>query len=98
MKTEAPKGGKRIGVSVTCATCGLQKQPRGRSAPMGMTMCNPKSPYNAYAGCDGYWREPLVGDLWPRETEMDWGYRFTHDGTREMTEQEIAKWEAERSA
>ena len=86
-------GPKRIGIRVECATCHRQKQPRGRSAPMDMEMCTPKARWNTYAGCEGYYEDPKVGDLWPRETEMDWGYRFTHDGTREMTAEEIKAWE-----
>lgn len=90
-----PEARKRIGISVECADCHRQKRPRGRSAPMGMVMCNPNGLNNIFAGCGGYWKEPLVGDLWPRETEMDWGYRFTLDGTREMTDAEVAEWKAE---
>lgn len=93
--TPTPEAKKRVGIAVECKVCRMTKQPRGRSAPIGHTMCNPRGLNNQYGGCEGYWQEPLVGDLWPRETEMDWGYRFTLDGTREMTDAEVAEWKAE---
>lgn len=55
---------KKIGVGVYCTTCGLRKCPRGRSAPM-IPMCNFE--------CEGYSTEPLIGDLWPGESEADFG-------------------------
>ena len=55
-----------VGTSVECTVCGLQKQPRGRSAPMEMTMCNFE--------CPGYNQEPQIGQLWPGETSENFGY------------------------
>jgi len=47
---------------VTCAVCGLRKQPRGRSAPL--EMANSLCEYD----CPGYLAEPLpVPHLWPSE-------------------------------
>ena len=64
----------KIGVRVNCAECGHQKKPRGRSAPLGVFMCEPE--------CSGYYREPLVGDLWPGETEEEFGYPCSDNGTQ----------------
>lgn len=71
----------KIGIYVACAICGRQKKPRGRSAPMEMMMCTPR--WMGGDGCDGYDLEPRVGDLWPRESEEDFGYPVGDDGTRE---------------
>jgi hypothetical protein len=37
--------------------------------------------------CHGYREEPKVGDLWPGESEADFGYPVSDDGTeiREAT-------------
>ena len=66
----------KIGVCVTCSECGQQKQPRGLSAPLGALYCQPE--------CHGYQMEPLVGDLWPGETEEDFGYPCSDHGTSEV--------------
>ena len=63
---------QRIGVRVECTECGLQKKPRGRSGPP-MPMCDDE--------CPGYSQEPRVGDLWPGETQEDFGYPVSADGT-----------------
>lgn len=70
----------KTGIYVTCLVCHRQKKPRGRSAPMGMSMCEDSSIFNPH-GCDGYAQEPRVGDLWPRETEEDFGYPCSDEGT-----------------
>lgn len=62
----------RVGVSVYCTTCRQEKQPRGRSAPLGMTLCS--------YGCSGYSQAPLAGDLWPGETEAEFGFPVSADG------------------
>lgn len=75
----------RIGISVTCRHCGRTKAPRGRSVPDAM--------YRSYCqgytidggGCIGWPDEPKMGDLWPGETEEDFGYPVSSDGTREVT-------------
>jgi len=36
--------------------------------------------------CKGYYEDPQVGDLWPRETEEDFGYPVGSDGTVEKEE------------
>jgi rubredoxin len=33
--------------------------------------------------CNGYREEPYAGSLWPGETEEDFGYPISADGTRE---------------
>lgn len=65
----------KIGIEITCPVCGLQKKPRGRSAPIEMAMCEPDT-------CPQYRAEPKVGDLWPGESEADFGHPATNDGTR----------------
>lgn len=45
---------------------------------MQLFMCSPDE-------CDGYDQEPLVGDLWPRETEEEFGYPVSPHGTQEET-------------
>lgn len=61
------------GIRVNCAKCGLMKQPRGRSAPFEMSYCN--------GDCPGYDEAPRSGDLWPGESEADFGYQAGNDGT-----------------
>jgi hypothetical protein len=65
----------KVGVHITCVICGLQKQPRGRSAPLGARYCNDE--------CPGYDALPNVGSLWPGETEEEFGYPVSSNGTRE---------------
>lgn len=47
--------------SPECQVCHLRKPPRGRSVPLEMTngMCG--------ADCDGYYKPPMAGHLWPGE-------------------------------
>jgi len=67
----------RIGIKVRCATCGKPKAPRGRSVPAATwdEWCN-------HGYCKGYFAEPLPGDLWPDETEDDFGYPVSPNATR----------------
>lgn len=53
------------GPLVECRTCGLRKNPRGRSAPMEManSLCDHE--------CDGYDEEPVPQELWPGERYGD---------------------------
>ena len=74
----------KVGIRVTCAACHRQKKPRGRSAPMGLIMCVPPDPGLVHYGCLGYDDAPFVGDLWPGETEEDFGYPCSDAGTKEM--------------
>lgn len=64
------------GVEVECVVCGKTKKPRGRSAPMQMSMCDSE--------CSGYWREPLVGSLWPGENEAEFGFPVGEIGIRRV--------------
>lgn len=64
----------KVGIAVQCARCFQRKCPRGRSAPIGSYMCD--------TDCPGYYAEPRVGDLWPEETEEDFGYPVSDDGTK----------------
>ena len=71
----------KVGIAVQCKVCGLTKQPRGRSAPLGLNLCESE--------CPGYYESPLVGDLWPGETEEDFGYPVLAWGTKEIKEPSI---------
>lgn len=55
-----------FGYKSVCTVCHRTKQPRGRSAPMEMRLCDYE--------CPGYRREPLPSELWPNESEADFGY------------------------
>lgn len=57
---------KEVGVAVTCTVCGQRKKPVGRSAPLGMYLCDDD--------CEGYRKEPYPGQLWPGETREEFGY------------------------
>jgi hypothetical protein len=39
--------------------------------------------------CKGYDLDPKVGDLWPGETEEEFGYPVRSDGTREAVPDSI---------
>ncbi len=49
------------GTEVECTVCLQIKEPLGRSAPLGMIMCNSVE-------CKGYYEEPRPSQLWPGET------------------------------
>lgn len=55
--------------AVECLTCGMRKNPRGRSAPLEManSLCDWE--------CPGYNEHPRPGHLWPNEElgEIDEG-------------------------
>ena len=57
-----------FGISVRCAVCDRTKKPRGRSAPIetASSLCDDD--------CRGYDSDPKPGDLWPGESEKDFGY------------------------
>lgn len=63
----------KVGVRVICTYCGQTKHPRGRSAPPVLDYCT----WN----CPGYERDPQVGDLWPGESEADFGFPARDAGT-----------------
>lgn len=68
----------KIGIAVYCTVCHLRKNPRGRSAPIAIanSLCD--------RDCEGYALEPRAGDLWPGETEEDFGYPIGPDGVEEL--------------
>lgn len=70
----------KVGIRVTCTVCRRSKQPRGRSAPIGMSYC--------YDRCPGYWQEPQPGDLWCGETDADFGYPCSDNATRPIDPEE----------
>jgi protein gp37 len=55
-----------VGDSAYCSTCKRRKKPVGRSAPMGMSLCDDE--------CTGYREAPSPSDLWPRESRREFGY------------------------
>ena len=57
---------EQVGVAVYCTVCHLRKKPRGRSAPIGLDMCDSE--------CPGYYEYPNPGELWPGETREEFGY------------------------
>jgi hypothetical protein len=67
----------KIGIQVTCTTCMRTKAPRGRSIPNAIisSMCD--------SNCVGFWNDPKPGDLWPGETEEDFGYPCSKNATKE---------------
>ena len=54
------------GYSVTCTVCGVTKKPWGRSAPLDSYYCDSDFP--------GFMQDPLSSNLWPGESEADFGY------------------------
>lgn len=66
----------KVGIDVRCETCSQSKQPVGRSAPMEARYCN--------SDCKGYYQPPYPGNLWPGETEEEFGYPVGRNGTREQ--------------
>jgi len=54
------------GHAVECIVCRRTKQPRGRSAPLGLSLCD--------SDCRGYRLDPFPGDLWPGETSTEFGF------------------------
>lgn len=63
----------KVGVVVRCAVCGGVKKPIGRSASLGTSHCDDE--------CPGYRLAPFVGSLWPGETDEDFGYPCSDEGT-----------------
>jgi hypothetical protein len=66
----------KVGIAVSCRQCGRQKAPRGRSTPLGMMLCE--------SDCSGYRADPMPGDLWPGETEEDFGYPIGGNATKDV--------------
>ena len=67
----------KIGIAVYCKLCHLRKKPRGRSAApeMANSLCDSE--------CPGWRLDPKPGDLWPGESEAEFGYRVGDDATEE---------------
>lgn len=65
----------KLGVAVYCTRCGLRKKPIGRSAPLALanSLCDDD--------CPGYRQEPIPGDLWPGETDKEFGFPVRDAGT-----------------
>ncbi len=64
----------KVGIAVTCTICHQTKQPRGRSAPLEAYLCN--------TDCPGFDQPPVSGDLWPGESEADFGFHVRDEGVR----------------
>jgi hypothetical protein len=56
-----------FGYRVTCVVCSVEKKPWGRSAPLDSYYCD--------SDCPGYMKEPLPSNLWPNESEADFGFK-----------------------
>lgn len=67
----------KVGISVECARCHRTKAPRGRSLSYHLSYCLPDE-------CPGYNLEPFAGDLFPGETDADFGYPCSDYGTRQL--------------
>lgn len=69
----------RVGISVECAACGRTKAPRGRSVPHEIAnyLCS-------HYDCEHFYEEPFPGDLWPGETEEEFGYPISGHATKEQ--------------
>lgn len=67
----------KVGIAVTCKHCGLRKKPRGRAAALEManSLCDDD--------CDGYDLHPYPGDLWPGETEEEFGFPISANATED---------------
>jgi len=66
MKHDKKLRGDYFGYSVTCTVCAQKKKPVGRSAPIGSCFCDEE--------CAGFYGDPLPSNLWPGESEADFGY------------------------
>ena len=62
-----------VGIYVKCAACGLQKKPLGRDPRF--IMCE--------EDCPGYMDAPKPGQLWPGESEQQFGHPVGNDGITE---------------
>lgn len=70
------------GINVYCVVCKRSKAPRGRSLPHQV--------YDSYCNrdnCIGYDHDPFPGDLFPGETEEDFGYPVSRNATEEVISQ-----------
>jgi hypothetical protein len=74
------------GIEIICNICRRQKAPRGRSASPLIPYCLPPflGPEFGEPSCHGYYDEPQVGDLWPNETEEEFGFPVSEAGTEEI--------------
>ena len=75
------KDATKVGIAIRCTTCGMTKAPRGRSVPFGSFLCE--------SDCKGFREEPFPGDLWPGETDMDFGFACSDNATRPVVEGEF---------
>lgn len=68
------------GIGVECVVCYRRKAPRGRSVTVEMadSLCS-------HGNCSGYWASPYPGDLWPGETEEEFGYPVSPNATEHIT-------------
>lgn len=69
----------KVGIRVYCTVCQRSKLPRGRSAPLGAYGCDDD--------CAGYRLDPVPGDLWPGETDDNFGYPCSDHATQKVDAQ-----------
>lgn len=72
---------KKIGICIYCQECGKLKQPWGRSVPISTANI-----YCYHDNCEGWDKEPLSGSLFPGESEYDFGYPCSDNGTKIIDE------------
>lgn len=69
----------KVGISVECVVCHKIKAPRGRSVG---AMAH--SSYCQDDLCSGYWAHPCPGDLFPGETDAEFGFKCSDNATRKL--------------
>lgn len=67
----------KVGIIAECVVCYRPKAPRGRSSPIGSYYCESQI-------CSGWAAHPFPGDLWPGETDADFGYPCSDNATRKL--------------
>lgn len=83
------RAGTKVGIAVTCAVCGRQKAPHGRSVPDLKTYC--ESRLKGERGyCEGYRQSPDAGCLWPGETDADFGFHCCNAATKPIAALPVA--------
>ena len=67
----------RVGIKVTCGTCGRTKNPHARSTAYT---------HQCSLSCPGYYDDPKPGCLWPGEACAEFGCAHCHNATKEQEE------------
>ena len=86
----AMRAATKVGIAVRCVTCGMTKAPRRRSVPFGSFLCE--------SACTGFNEDPQPGDLWPGETDADFGYPCSDNATRPTEANAVPAIQEEKDA